>query len=216
MNHENLTDQDDGKLAFADEESDFDLVEDFGLNKNYKNCTHACHCMIFSKSNVPILDIYQSRSLILMQFRFDGFFGFPGGIVDPGESPEEALNRELSEELGLSSLVEFSKDDRVMVHYNKYKLLLLHFFLKEVSFDDFREIELRSMCAPEYGNEVLGTVRVPLYTMTDGYRGFPAFLQNKFIGNSRQQLLECLKILKIMNAEEIQKALTAFPLCHNK
>lgn len=40
-----------------------------------------------------------------MQMRFDGTLGFGGGIVDPGETPEEAVNRELSEEFGRKSLV---------------------------------------------------------------------------------------------------------------
>ena len=39
-----------------------------------------------------------------MQMRFDGTLGFPGGVVDEGESPEEAVSRELSEELGNDSL----------------------------------------------------------------------------------------------------------------
>ena len=39
-----------------------------------------------------------------MQMRFDGTLGFPGGVVDEGESPEEAVSRELSEELGNGSL----------------------------------------------------------------------------------------------------------------
>ena len=40
-----------------------------------------------------------------MQMRFDGTLGFPGGIIDEEESPEEAVSRELTEELGKQYLL---------------------------------------------------------------------------------------------------------------
>jgi 8-oxo-dGTP diphosphatase len=37
--------------------------------------------------------------------RHAGFWEFPGGKIDPGESPEQALAREIEEELGVSVTV---------------------------------------------------------------------------------------------------------------
>lgn len=56
---------------------------------------------------------------------------------------------------------------------------------------------------------MLGTVRIPLYTLGDHYRGFPAFLKHKFIGCSRDQLLAALSSLNILTREEIQFALNS-------
>lgn len=54
---------------------------------------------------------------------------------------------------------------------------------------------------------MLGTVRVPLYTMANEYSGLPAFLNNKFIGIAKQQLLLALYHQKIMTEQEIAEVL---------
>ena len=90
-----------------------------------------------------------------MQMRSDGLLGFPGGLVDPGESPLQAVNRELEEEIGLDlSRHRLEESDHVISFLNKKKVLVLHFFGKEVSLQEFKEIELENLNAHDYGTEV--------------------------------------------------------------
>ena len=42
----------------------------------------------------------------MLQLRFDGLLGFPGGLVDPGENVVKGLNRELQEEINLGKVSE--------------------------------------------------------------------------------------------------------------
>ena len=42
----------------------------------------------------------------MLQLRFDGLLGFPGGLVDPGENVVKGLNRELQEEINLGKVLE--------------------------------------------------------------------------------------------------------------
>ena len=57
--------------------------------------------------------------------------------------------------------------------------------------------------------QTYGVVRVPLFTMGDGIRGFPAFLANHFAGNAREELLMALSHCGILTVSEIQTALVA-------
>jgi len=52
---------------------------------------------------------------------------------------------------------------------------------------------------------VLGLIRCPLYIMRDKQGGFPSFLRNNFVGNSRQQLLIGLEHAGILTQEEIKE-----------
>ena len=76
-----------------------------------------------------------------------------------------------------------------------------------MSMDNLRDVENMALKSMDFGNEVLGVIRVPLYTMYDGYRGFPAFLNNNFIFCARHQLLQALEQRKILAKNEIEEAL---------
>lgn len=54
--------------------------------------------------------------------------------------------------------------------------------------------------------KVLGLVRVPLYTLHNGL-GFPAFLNNQFIGNAKHQLLTLLRERGLMEEHQLEEAM---------
>ena len=93
-----------------------------------------------------------------MQFRFDGTIGFPGGIVDAGELPEEAVTREFFEEVGSGdsegAKVVFSPTDKVVTHYSSHTQLCLHFYAKEVPPEQFAAIERAVPFCKHWGEEV--------------------------------------------------------------
>ncbi len=99
-----------------------------------------------------------------MQARFDGMFGFPGGIMDPEESVVDGVNREMAEEINLDlTKVSVTEDDFVMAqvmskpdskHGQTYDRIKLFCFAKEVTEAQFVEIERRAMDAEHFGTEV--------------------------------------------------------------
>jgi len=91
-----------------------------------------------------------------MQLRFDGYIGFPGGIIDEGEDILSGLNRELFEEVNINVQKHPVKEEHyVVTHWCPNKKLLLHFYAVEVSIDDLKVIEEEAVKAHDYGTEVI-------------------------------------------------------------
>ncbi|XP_077139766.1 U8 snoRNA-decapping enzyme isoform X1 [Ranitomeya variabilis] len=170
---------------------------------------HACHVMLYAPTAAKLFDRIPIRYAVLMMMRFDGRLGFPGGFVDSQDvSLEEGLNRELQEELGsiFDTLKVTDKDYRSAQARELPQKGVTHFFTKELTLEEIEAIEREGVCAKDHGLEVMGLVRVPLYTLRDGFGGLPAFLSNNFIGNSKSQLLYGLRSLRLLREDLIQDA----------
>lgn len=178
-------------------------------------CRHACHVMLYSDTKTQLFGKIPLRHIILMQMRFDGLLGFPGGLVNPQEESLEAgLSRELLEELGVA--LPISVEDHVDACFAPstslsspgLSRLITHFYVKKIDEEQIREVErAAASTATDHGLEVLGMVRVPLYTLKrEG--GLGPFLSNSFIGNARSQLVDSLLRLNLVAPKDLHKALT--------
>lgn len=91
-----------------------------------------------------------------MQLRYDGYFGFPGGLIDAGEDFVTAVNREMAEEMNLdTSKHSVNHDDHVISHWSEKRNLALHFYKLKVNMTDLIEIERQALLAEDYGSEVI-------------------------------------------------------------
>lgn len=74
--------------------------------------------------------IHQDGKLLITQrggrSSFSGYWEFPGGKVEYGESPQKALKRELREELGIC--VSVGPVYEAVTHYDQGRGLLLLFY----------------------------------------------------------------------------------------
>lgn len=71
-----------------------------------------------------------------------GFWEFPGGKVETGESPEEALEREFGEELGCR-ILKAASFERFEWKY-PHRLVDLHFYLVDLDLKEPCEMKLHA------------------------------------------------------------------------
>ena len=96
-----------------------------------------------------------------MQIRFDGTLGFPGGVVDKGETPEVAVNREMCEELGCSpDSCVILETDHVMSQVSYKTRFCLHFYAKQITLATLQQMERSAIVCSDYGSEVYMIVQV--------------------------------------------------------
>lgn len=176
---------------------------DFTEAKKLNHYMVAAHVFFWAKNDEKLWNKFSQLASILMQMRFDGSIGFPGGLIDPDDNNiVDGLNRELQEELDIDKEHYCSEQDYFFSSVCHSKKLVLHFYTKQVSLDQFKAIEMRSLNANEYGKEVLGIIRPPLYNY-DKCRGFISFIQNNFIGNALIQLVKSIYNLNILSTNEL-------------
>ncbi|CAO2633755.1 U8 snoRNA-decapping enzyme [Lemmus lemmus] len=180
-----------------------ELADALALGPDWR---HLCNVMLYAPNPRKLFgDRIPLRYSVLMYMRFDGRLGFPGGFV-PDRSPtlEDGLNNELLKRLGegVSTFSVVHSDYRSSLADARSKVVA-HFYAKCLTLEQLQAVEASAPLAKDYGLEVFGLVRVPLFTLQDGVGGLPAFLENSFIGASRGHLLEALQDLGILDPETI-------------
>lgn len=96
-------------------------------NKDLKEITEVVAIAFRQKSSGKYLIFKRSK-----EDSYEGYWEFPGGKVDPGETLDQALVREIEEELAVSVDIH----SLVYVDYNEHqypkKKIRLHLFLYEI------------------------------------------------------------------------------------
>jgi len=189
-------------------------------NSTVKITKKAAHICLYTRGCAPgnspdvVPKNYNELPIILLQLRFDGKIGFPGGIIEDEETAEQAAERELDEEFGCGKVMAKNKNplELVVSHIMKSSTAEdttwhLNFYCREVSREEISQIEQCAITALHYGSEVYGVLRIPLYINSRG-EGFPTFLKYPFAGTARNQLVHFLLKKNIASREFLLQCCT--------
>jgi U8 snoRNA-decapping enzyme len=132
-----------------------------------------------SKENVP---------LVLMQLRWDGKIGFPGGKVDEGETKIQALVRELEEEIDLDiSYFAGTRLEHLVSYYNADEDIDIHCYSFEVTEKEMSRILLCAQQTTSHKAEVGGVFAIQIADYGDK-GGFKEFRKNNFKASAGLEL----------------------------
>ena len=134
--------------------------------------------------------------LVLMQLRWDGTLGFPGGLVNKGEDLIKALIRESKEEFALIIDEKLSKEIKSLSTYADDNINIHSYYL-EVNYERLKEIQENSFRAKHFYSENQGCV-LPQIADFKG-EGIKKFLTNNFYLTSKEELMDLIKIENLVN-----------------
>ena len=167
--------------------------------------TVSAHAFLYSDSTACLFGYVNMRYAIMLQHRFDGMLGFPGGLVTPGEDITDGLNRELQEEIGLEP-ADFLSDSNYFKTWVSSSHVS-HIYIKKYSEMRLKKMEENALHSQDWGGENLGIMRVPVHYLKSSSRELPfvRFLQHNFVANAKEQLIECLVSCNIFKKDEMLK-----------
>uniref|UniRef100_A0A2K5NH88 U8 snoRNA-decapping enzyme n=1 Tax=Cercocebus atys TaxID=9531 RepID=A0A2K5NH88_CERAT len=130
-----------------------ELGEALALGSGWR---HACHALLYAPDPGMLFGRIPLRYAVLMQMRFDGRLGFPGGFVDTQDSSlEDGLNRELREELGeAAAAFRVERTDYRSSHAGSGPRVVAHFYAKRLTLEQLLAVEAGATRAKDHGLEV--------------------------------------------------------------
>ncbi|XP_028339940.1 tudor-interacting repair regulator protein isoform X2 [Physeter macrocephalus] len=133
--------------------------------------SHSCHAMLYAANPGQLFGRIPMRFSVLMQMRFDGLLGFPGGFVDRRFwSLEDGLNRVLGLGLGCLRLTEA---DYLSSHLTEGPhRVVAHLYARQLTLEQLHAVEISAVHSRDHGLEVGAAVRAP--PPTPGFGSGPA------------------------------------------
>lgn len=170
------------------------------LNYNRTEEKMMAFVIFYSKDNQPWLNYdvpgfseEKKKTIVptvLVLFRGDNKFGFPGGMVEANETPKEAAVREVSEEINF--LIQ--KDDIELYTIYKKDNRLIYGYICELKHEQLKLVADAATTAEHYGSEIAGINLIQIYPDIEKYS---SALSKQFFSGSGQDELNNLILTKM-------------------